>query len=89
MPVSQITAFDPPHYFQDRMAQGAFASFVHDHHFEEVDGRTTMTEVIEFRSPLGPLGWLVDTLFLRGYLERLISRRAEELRRAVEQPLRL
>ena len=55
---SKITAFDPPRYFQDRMVKGAFASFVHDHHFEEIDGRTTMTDVIEFRSPLGPVGWL-------------------------------
>ena len=85
---SKITAFDPPHYFQDRMVKGGVASFVHDHRFEEIDGRTTMTDVIEFRSPLCPLGWLVDTLFLRGYLERLLTRRAEVLRRALEQPLR-
>lgn len=81
---SQITAFDPPGYFQDRMVKGAFASFVHDHHFEESNGWTTMTDVIEFRSPLGLLGRLVDRLFLRGYLERLIVHRGNELRRAVE-----
>ena len=83
---SQITAFDPPRYFQDRMIRGAFASFVHDHCFGEIDGRTTMRDVIEFRSPLDPLGWLADTLFLRGYLERLITRRAAALWRALEVP---
>lgn len=82
---SKITAFDPPHYFQDRMTKGAFASFVHDHHFQETDGRTTMTDVIEFRSPLGPLGRLVDALVLRGYLKRLITRRAEVLREELER----
>ncbi len=82
---SQITAFDPPHSFQDRMVKRAFASFVHDHHFEEFEGRTTMTDVVEFRSPLGPLGRIVDRFFLRGYLERLIVHRGEELRRAVER----
>ncbi|MEP7009389.1 MAG: SRPBCC family protein [Acidobacteriota bacterium] len=82
---SRITAFDPPRYFQDRMIQGVFASFVHDHYFEEMDGRTKMRDVIEFRSPLGPLGWLADTLFLRRYLERLITRRAYALRQAIER----
>ncbi len=81
---SQITAFAPPHYFQDRMVKGAFASFVHDHHFEEFEGRTTMTDVIEFRLPLGPIGRLVDRFILRDVLERLIVHRGEELRRAVE-----
>jgi len=31
---SQITAFDRPRHFQDSMTNGAFRSFVHDHHFE-------------------------------------------------------
>ncbi len=44
-----------------------------------------MTDVIEFRSPLGPLGRLVDALVLRGYLKRLIARRAEVLREELER----
>ncbi len=82
---SQITAVDPPRYFQDRMINGAFGTLVHDHHFEEFAGLTTMTDVIEFRSPLGLLGRIVNRLFLRGFLERLIVHRGEELRRAVER----
>ncbi len=82
---SKITAFDPPRYFQDRMVEGAFASFVHDHHFEESGGRTTMRDVVEFFSPCGVLGRIFDALFLRRYLERLIADRARILREAVER----
>ena len=82
---SKITAFDPPRYFQDSMVKGAFRSFVHDHWFEESDGRTIMRDVVEFSSPGGILGRIVDALFLRRYLERLIAGRAEVLRRAVER----
>ena len=81
-----ITAFDRPTHFRDEMTAGAFRSFAHDHRFERRDGRTTMTDEVTFRSPLGPLGWLVDRLVLARYLRRLIGGRAGAIRRAAEAP---
>lgn len=81
---SRITAFDRPRHFQDRMTKGAFRSFVHDHHFVEAEGRTTMIDVVEFQSPLGVLGRIVDRLFLTSYLSRLLRGRARAIQRAVE-----
>ena len=69
----EVTAFDRPFYFRDVMTAGAFRSFAHDHRFEERGGGTVMTDEVEFRSPLGPVGWLVDRLFLAGYLRRLLG----------------
>jgi hypothetical protein len=43
-----------------------------------------MTDEVEFRSPLGPIGWLVDTLFLTGYMRRLLERRCEAIKREAE-----
>ena len=57
------------------MTAGAFRSFAHDHRFEERDGGTVMTDEVAFRSPLGPLGWLVDSLFMTGYLRQLLAGR--------------
>lgn len=37
-----------------------------------------------FRSPLGPLGWLVDALFLTGYMRRLLEKRCEAIKEEVE-----
>lgn len=34
-----------------------------------------MTDRIEFTAPFGPLGWLVERVLLRRYLERLIAGR--------------
>ena len=81
---SQITAFDRPAHFRDEMTRGAFRSFAHDHRFETRDGWTVMTDEVEFRSPFGPLGWLVDRLFLTGYLRRLLAGRAEAIKREAE-----
>jgi ligand-binding SRPBCC domain-containing protein len=79
-----VTAFDRPFHFRDVMTAGAFRSFAHDHRFEERDGRTVMTDVIDFRSPFGPVGWLVDRLFMAGYLRRLIGSRCEAIKRHAE-----
>ena len=81
---SQVTAFDRPAYFRDVMTAGAFRAFAHDHRFEAADGGTLMTDDIAFRSPLGPLGWLVDTLFLTGYLRRLLEGRCRAIKAEAE-----
>lgn len=81
---SEVTAFDRPVYFRDVMTRGAFRSFAHDHHFEARAGGTVMTDDIVFRSPLGPLGWLVDRVFMAGYLRRLLEGRCEAIKRGAE-----
>jgi ligand-binding SRPBCC domain-containing protein len=82
---SRITAFDRPHHFRDEMQRGAFRSFVHDHFFVRENGGTNMTDVLIFSAPLGVVGVLAEKLFLRRYLERLLTTRAEAIRAAVEQ----
>jgi ligand-binding SRPBCC domain-containing protein len=67
------------------MVKGAFKSFVHDHHFEEQDGATTMRDVLQFSSPFGFVGSVVDRIFMTGYLERLIVRRCEAVKRVAER----
>jgi ligand-binding SRPBCC domain-containing protein len=81
---SRITIFDRPHHFRDSMISGAFRRFDHDHIFFEADGATLMTDVFDFTSPLGPLGKLADSLFLKNYLERFLKRRAEIIRTEAE-----
>ncbi len=81
---SEITAFDRPHHFRDSMVRGAFARFDHDHFFRERHGVTTMQDVFDFDSPLGPLGRLVDALVLAGYMRRFLARRNRELKRVAE-----
>ena len=69
------------------MVRGTFASFDHDHIFEHQDGVTTMNDVFDYRSPLGPLGRLADLLFLERYMTRLIEARAAAIRAAAEASL--
>lgn len=81
---SEISAFDRPRHFQDRMVKGAFASFVHDHDFETTSGGTRMTDTVRFSAPLGVLGKLAEVLFLRRHVENLLAQRGETIKLAVE-----
>ncbi len=83
---SRITAFERPHYFQDTMQRGAFASFVHDHYFTSHPDGTTMKDILVFAAPLGILGRLAEKAVLRSYLERMLRVRAEVIKEALESP---
>ena len=82
--VARITAFERPTRFKDTMTKGMFKSFVHDHIFEEVSGKTKVTDVLVFESPFGVIGKIVDALILRNYLERLIEKRVQMIRTVAE-----
>jgi ligand-binding SRPBCC domain-containing protein len=81
---SKITYCEPPRYFQDVMVSGAFASFSHDHYFEEMPGGTLMKDVFNYRSPLGFLGNLADKLFLESYMRRILTERNELIKQIAE-----
>ena len=81
---SRIVAFDRPHHFRDEMVRGAFSRIVHDHYFKPVPGGTRMVDVFDFTAPLGPIGTLVDRLFLTAYLRRFLEDRAQALKQLAE-----
>lgn len=82
---SRIVAFDPPHSFSDEMQQGPFAYWRHQHRFEHQDGGTLMLADVQFSSPLGPLGALVDAMILRRYMRNLLVERNGYIKRVAEE----
>jgi ligand-binding SRPBCC domain-containing protein len=80
-----ITEFHYPSRFVDEQLHGPFQRWWHEHTFTEAaDGRTVMTDVVEFESPLGPLGWLADRLVLDGYMPHLLRQRNTWLKTSLE-----
>ena len=72
---SKITAFDRPYLFVDEQVKGAFKSFRHEHRFEAVDGKTQMTDLFKYHSPMGIIGQLADLLFLKTYMLNFLVKR--------------
>ncbi|GLW14537.1 MULTISPECIES: SRPBCC family protein [Streptomyces] len=73
---ARITSYDRPRCFVDEQESGPFKRWRHAHHFEpDGAGGTIMRDVVDFASPLGPVGRIIDTLLLRRYMPHLIRTR--------------
>lgn len=76
---SLVFDVDRPRRFRDRQVRGPFGSFVHTHEFVPLDGTTLMRDTIDFRSPLGPLGRVVDAVAMRRHLIRVMTERNDAI----------
>lgn len=82
---SRISAHEAPDRFVDEQVAGPFALWHHEHLFEGTADGVLMADVVEFASPAGLLGRLVDRLVLTRYMTHLLEQRnawlADELTR--------
>ncbi|QIL39241.1 SRPBCC family protein [Pedobacter sp. HDW13] len=83
---NKITAMKPPFYFVDEMLSGPFKTLHHQHHFTLADAYTEMTDIFAFQSPMGTLGRLVDLLFLKRYMHKLLIARNQVIKSVAERP---
>ena len=81
---SLISAYEVGRYFQDRMVEGRFKTFEHNHWFEEVDGVVVMRDQVRFSMPLGAAGWLVGKVVMVPHIRGLLRRRFKLLKRIAE-----
>ncbi|MDX1349348.1 MAG: SRPBCC family protein [Putridiphycobacter sp.] len=81
---SKITEYKKNEYFVDEMVEGAFKEFRHEHHFENVNEKTIMTDHFDFVSPFGILGKIVDVLFLKKYMAELLTKRNHTIKEFAE-----
>lgn len=84
----QIFRMQPPHYFEDRMVNGAFKSFRHQHFFEAQETGTLMKDIFDYKSPLGIFGKLADALFLKRYMTDLLVRRNAVIKQNAERAIK-
>jgi len=81
---SRIVAFERPRTFADQMVRGPFGRWHHVHRFEPTDGGTMMIDEVDYRSPVGPIGRIVDAVFMERYMRRLMETRNTHLKLLAE-----
>lgn len=84
---SKITEHEAPHRFVDIQVTGPFAHWRHEHRFELLGTSTRMVDTVDFASPFGVIGSVVDRLFLRRYMERILTHRNAWLKAELEEQL--
>ncbi|MCM3694740.1 SRPBCC family protein [Neobacillus niacini] len=82
---ARVIFMEKPHSFVDVMVKGAFKSFIHIHQFTAEGKGTMMIDHFQYKSRFGPIGVLIDKLFLEKYMKRFIVIRAKELKKIAEK----
>jgi ligand-binding SRPBCC domain-containing protein len=72
---SKITSMNAPEMFVDEMVKGDFKSFRHQHYFKQIDNGTILIDIVEFESPYGFIGKMVNKLLLKNYVQKLLINR--------------
>jgi ligand-binding SRPBCC domain-containing protein len=81
---SKIIQMELPNFFIDEMIKGDFKSFIHQHHFKQVTNGTIMIDVLNFETPYGIIGRLLNTFYLNNYLQQLLIVRNEIIKKYAE-----
>lgn len=80
----KITDMKSPAYFEDVMEKGDFVSYIHKHHFKEIQNGTIMIDEVEFKTPYGIIGAALNRLYLTNYLQNLLLKRNQTVKEYAE-----
>lgn len=71
-----IESYDPGHSFVDTQLKGPYSLWHHTHTFLDTsDGGTLVHDHVRYRLPLGPLGRLAHSIFVKRQLEAIFAHR--------------
>ena len=67
---TEIIVWEPPFRFVDVQKKGPYQLWKHEHCFEEVQGKTIMTDLVEYLAP----GWIFEPIINALYVDRKIRK---------------
>ena len=76
---TEITHVGVGAYFVDEQRFGPYSMWHHEHHIKETPEGMLMTDIIHYKLPLGFLGDIAHTLFVKKKLESIFKHRFEVL----------
>lgn len=85
---TEITAWDPPHSFQDIQLRGPYALWRHTHSFEAVNNGTRLRDRVEYAIPLGFLGQIVHAISVKKNVQTIFEYRQARIRERFGGPAR-
>jgi ligand-binding SRPBCC domain-containing protein len=80
----KITELNKPVMFTDEQLEGDFKMMKHEHHFKPCDNGTILIDLFSFESPYGTMGRWFNSLYLTGYIRRLLEHRNNTIKAFAE-----
>jgi ligand-binding SRPBCC domain-containing protein len=77
--VTEITHIKKPYYFVDEQRVGPYKIWHHQHHFKQIDGGVEMTDIVDYKLPLGILGKMAHPLVVQPRLKQIFDYRRKKL----------
>jgi hypothetical protein len=77
--LTKIERWNPPFEFVDVQAKGPYQLWRHTHRFLEVEGGTSIVDVVQYALPFGLLGRLAHRLQVARDLSRIFDYRAQRV----------
>ncbi len=77
--MTEITHVVPGKFFVDEQRFGPYALWHHQHHFEAVEGGVMMTDIVHYKAPLGFLGDIAVSLFIKKQLNEIFEFRKKKV----------
>lgn len=81
----EITRLERPYFFEDKMLKGAFKSMRHEHHFQQIQGKTLMTDKFEYEVPFGVAGKIFNRIVLKRYMSNFLATRNQVMKSILEE----
>jgi ligand-binding SRPBCC domain-containing protein len=72
---TEITHVVDRQYFVDEQRFGPYSFWHHQHWFKSVEGGVMMTDIVNYGLPLGILGQVANTIFVRNKLQEIFDYR--------------
>jgi ligand-binding SRPBCC domain-containing protein len=76
---TEITRVSKPESFDDRQLQGPYEKWRHRHLFREITGGVEMTDIVEYRLPMGAFGELIESLIVGRRLDEVFGYRRRRI----------
>lgn len=83
--ISEITEFVPPFRFVDEQIEGPYRYWRHDHHFRPHLQGTIIRDQVSYELPLGLMGHIAHTLFVRQQIQRIFTYRRQQLEKYLDR----
>jgi len=75
--VTEITHVKEPFYFVDEQRAGPYKMWHHQHKFKETSDGVEMTDLLHYAIPLGPIGRIANSIFVKRQLNAIFEYRKQ------------
>ncbi|MGB0274256.1 MAG: SRPBCC family protein [Flavobacteriaceae bacterium] len=77
--VTEITHVQEGEFFVDEQRFGPYTFWHHKHFIKKTENGVVMEDIVDYKLPLGPLGWLAHALFVRAKVKQIFDYREKAL----------